>query len=151
MKTRLMILILALAGISMAYQPQVKKAAAQNGGGMFILASGWNISSVTSGQPVFVTNLVPKQSGSVIRIGVVLGSTAPLAIYETDGLGHTFTSWLNGGTALTASSLYTFVWEARSTNAPGGPTLNSTAFNFVVGSATTVPILRVTECVSGID
>lgn len=127
----------------------VKQAhAQQQGAGMILTASGWNISSVTSGGTVFATNLTAKTPGSILRICVVLGTAAPLSIFETDGT-HTFTSYLNGGTALTAGCYYTFLIEARCSTPPGGPTSNPTAFNFVVGGPTTVPVLRVTECTSG--
>lgn len=148
-------LVLALAVIAVALfglpGPPGRVAHAQSGGGGIVLtASGWNISSVTSGSAVFSTNLKPSQAGSVMRICVVLGSSVPLAVYETDGT-HTYTSYLNGGTALTAGCYYTFVIETRNANAIGGPSSNPTAFNFIVAGATTVPVLRVTEVIGAVD
>jgi len=156
MNRRFLAIVLALVVVGFAVfglpSPPGKKAHAQAGApGYILLASGWNIGSVTSGTAVFGTNLKPTQAGSVIRIGVVLGSSVTLAIYETDASGHTFTSLLNGGTALTGGCLYTFVWEARNSAAIGGPTANSTGFNFIVGGPSAVPVLRVTECTSGVD
>lgn len=154
MRSRLALLLvclsLAAAGIFGMPSPPGRKAYAQSGnGGIVLLASGWNISAVTSGNRVFATNLVPSQAGSVIRIAVVLGSSVPFAVYETDGT-NTATSYFNGGTSLTAGCVYTFVYEVRNKNAIGGPTANPTAFNFVVGG-TTVPVLRVTEVIGPVD
>jgi len=140
-----------VVGLASFLSLPTRQAHAQaSGGGIVLLASGWNISAVTSGSAVFGTNLKPTQAGSVLRICVVLGSSVPLAVYETDGT-QTFTSYLNGGTALTAGCYYTFVVELRCATAIGGPASNPTAFNFVVGGPSTVPILRATEVLGSVD
>ena len=144
-------LLFAFALASLLGLREPRHAHAQVGDGTLLdQASGWNISSVASGGTVFATALKTSRAVSCIRIGVVLGSTAPLSIQETDGT-HTFTSYLNGGTALTAGCMYTFVWETRNANAPGGVAGGPTTFNFVVGGPTTVPVLRVTELIGGVD
>jgi len=124
---------------------------AQVGGGPGIVPmfNGWNITTVTSGSRVFATNKSPTQAASSIRISVVLGSSVPLSIYETDGT-NTFTMPLNNGVALTAGTCYTFVWGTRCSSAPGG-VAGPNAFNFVVQGPTTVPVLRVDECVGAVD
>ena len=152
MKTRILIviLILAIAGLVATHDPPMRRAHAQDTGAI-ILSSGWNISSVSSGNTVFASNVVAKQAGSVLRIAVVLGSAAPFSIKEFGSDGTNFTSYFNGGTALSAGCMYTFVWESRCKTAIGGSNPGPLSFNFVVSSPTTVPILRVTECVGGVD
>jgi hypothetical protein len=139
-----------LVGVDVSRRPGIVHAQV---GGPIQLASGWNIGSVSSGVSVFASNLVPQQTVTMCRIAVVLGSSVPLSIKETDGT-HTFTSPLNGGTALTAGTCYTFVWELRLGNGKGSPSnpgAGPTGFNFVVGGASTVPILRVTEIDGAVD
>ena len=134
--------------------------------GLVAVVDGWNIASVASGANVLTTNVKTSQAASAIRITVVLGSSVPFGIYETDGT-HSFSSYLNGGTALTAGCYYTFVIGARYSGAIGGRTQSGAggatvtvgnvsgttpnAHNFFVGGPTTVNVLREEEVVGGVD
>lgn len=124
-----------------------REANAQADAAIVPLVSGWNIGSVSSGSAVLSTDFKPTRTTSVFRIAVVLGSSAPLSIRETDGT-HTFTSLLNGGSNLSAGTCFTFVWESRFSATSG---LQPNGFNFIVGSPTTVPIIRVTELTGSVD
>lgn len=145
----LVALVLAFAGLFRGYESP-RAAHGQSAGGYHPVVNSWNVGSVTSGNAILASNFVGSQPASVFRITVVLGSSAPLAVYTTDGT-HTFTSWLNGATALSAGCVYTFTTGARSASAPGGVAGGPTGFNFKVGSATTVPYLWVDEVTTGSD
>jgi hypothetical protein len=138
------VLALALVGTVVELRPRV--AHAQSDAAVVPLGALWNTASTNASVNLFTTNLKTTRATSVIRIGVVVGSSVTLSIKETNGT-QTFTSALNGGTALTAGALYTFVWEARNSDGAG----NAVTFNFVMGGTSTVPILRVTEVVAAVD
>lgn len=150
MKTRLNVFlaVLVLVAIVLTRPPAERQARAQTGG-YLARVNSWNVGSITSGNAILASNFTATQAASVFRITVVLGSSAPIALYTTDGT-HTFTSWLNGATNLSAGCVYTFTTGARNSGAPGGGT-GPTAFNFVVGSATTVPYLWVDEVTGSVD
>lgn len=144
-------IVLALASFvvaALSLSPPARIARAQGSDFSIVpLVDGWNISSVTSGSAVLSSSFHPNKRTAAIRIGVVLGSSAPLSIRESDGT-RTFTSYLNGGTNLSAGTMYTFVWETRYfTDGASGPS----TYNFIVGSPTTVPILRVTQVDGAVD
>lgn len=152
MKTRLAAFLLAVvvALAVMTRPPAEREARAQSGGGTTPLVNAWNVGSVTSGSAVLGANFKPLSAASVLRITAVLGSTAPLSVFVTDGT-HTFTVPLNGGTALTAGCAFTFTIGCRLSTAPGGVAGGPTGYNFVVGGTTTVPILWCDEVVGAVD
>lgn len=134
--------------------------------GLVAIVDGWNISSVSSGANVLTTNVHTSQAASALRITVSLASSVPFGVYETDGT-HAFSSYLNGGTALTANCEYTFVIGARYSGAIGGRTQSGAggatvtlgnvsgttpnALNFFVGGPTAINKLRAEEVVGGVD
>lgn len=147
MLKRYMAVLLAVAVLATSvveFRP--RKARADGQDAFRSLGALWNKGSTGASTNLFSSSLATKSAVSVVRIGVVLGSSTTLSIVETNGT-QTFSSTLNGGTALTAGSLYTFAWEARNTDGAG----NNVTFNFQMGGTSTVPILRVTEVVGAVD
>jgi hypothetical protein len=148
MKSRLLAFLLAVAVaiLVMTRPPAQREAHAQTG--LLGRSTAWNVSSVASGGLVFVSSQTTTQAFSAVRMTVVLGSSVPLSVVWSDKANHTFTSYLNSGTALSAGAAYTFVFGARNSTAPGGVT-GPNAFNFVVGGPTTVPLLWCEEVTGG--
>jgi hypothetical protein len=145
MKKIIAVLLALLLGCAfLEFRPRL--AHAQSDAAVVPLGALWNKGSTNASTNLFTTDLKTTRATSVIRIGVVVGSSVKLSVKETNG-AQTFTSSLNGGSALAAGSLYTFTWEARNSDGAG----NAVTFNFVMDGTSTVPILRVTEVVAAVD
>lgn len=151
-------LVCAVLFAASMHSPPLRSARAQQAGGQGLVAlgNGWNVGAVSSGSAVFGSDLVPSQGVSTIRMTIVLTASAPVAFRETDGLGHTFTSSLNGGTALSANCYYTFVIGTRAYSTSLGKAVGGTAgwptgINVVIQSPASVNICRVEEVTGGTD
>jgi hypothetical protein len=143
-KREKLLLVLWLTLLAAFIHPSPAAHAQPEGGTVRPLASVWNRGS-TNASTNLLTSSVAVSGASVIRIGVVLGSSVKLSIVETNGT-QTFSSFLNGGTALAAGTLYTFVWEGRAKDGT-----NNITFNFQMDGTSTVPILRVSEVIAPVD
>lgn len=143
---RIFLPVLILAALAVAVFELKPKAVRAEDSSSAPLGALWNKGSTLASTNLFTTSLKTNRATSVIRIGVVLGSSVKLSIVETNGT-QTFSSKLNGDNALTAGTLYTFVWEARNTDGAG----TAVTFNFQMSGTSTVPILRVTEVSGAVD
>jgi hypothetical protein len=110
--------------------------------------SATNIFAVAGGTSVAPQASIQPQLGvdaSVFRITVALGGGSVFNMTITDGT-TTKTEALNGGTALAASSLYTFSVGVRKLSPAG----NKLSYNFQVATNVAVDYLLVEEISGGV-
>lgn len=107
------------------------------------LAQTWNTASVSSA--VFSSTFAPLRANSAMRITICVQTSGVLYLRETSG-ATSLDMALNGGTALTANAIYTFVLSSRVYSTGTTPI----AYSLRLASGGTVSIARVEEISGGV-